>query len=262
MNGNINLQTGIFVYELYCSKISFLCKFKILSPYLWPMNGRKFIWLFLGQIIFFISESNGQRANSFAFQIAKMKYGGGGDWYSNKTSLPNLIDFANRNLKLNINPEEAVVEPGSIEIFQYPFVHLTGHGNVVFSNEEALNLRKYLQAGGFLHLDDNYGMDKFIRREMKKVFPELDFVELPFSHPVFRQKFNFNKGLPKVHQHDGKPPQGFGLFWKGKLVCFYSYECDLGNGWEDQSVYNDPETIRQQALQMGSNLLAFALLED
>ena len=190
--------------------------------------------------------------------IARLKYGGGGDWYANKTSLPNLIRFANEQLRLNLNQEEGIAEPGSVELFQYPFVHMTGHGNVVFTQEEARNLRKYLLGGGFLHIDDNYGMDKFIRREMKKVFPELDFVELPFSHPVYQQKFRFPKGLPKVHQHDSKPPQGFGLIHQGRLLCFYSYECDLGNGWEDQSVYNDPETIRQQALQMGANLLSFA----
>jgi len=200
-----------------------------------------------------------QKASNFSFQIAKMKYGGGGDWYANKTSLPNLINFCNRNLRTNLNPEEAVVEPSSVELFQYPFIHLTGHGNVIFSQEEADNLRKYLLGGGFLHLDDNYGMDKFIRREMKKVFPELEFVEVPFSHPVYHIKYNFAKGLPKVHQHEGKPAQGFGLFYQGKLICFYSYECDLGNGWEDQSIYNDPEPIRQQALQMGSNLLVYAL---
>jgi hypothetical protein len=192
-------------------------------------------------------------------QIARLKYGGGGDWYANKTSLPNLIEFCNQNLRLNLNPEEGLAEVGSVELFQYPFVHMTGHGNVVFSQDEARNLRKYLLGGGFLHIDDNYGMDKFIRREMKKVFPELEFVELPFSHPLFRIKYRFSKGLPKVHQHDGKAPQGFGLIYQGRLVCFYSYECDLGNGWEDQAVYNDPEPVRQAALQMGANLLSFAL---
>ncbi len=192
-------------------------------------------------------------------QIARLKYGGGGDWYANKTSLPNLIAFCNQNLRLNLNPEEGLAEVGSVELFQYPFVHMTGHGNVVFSQDEARNLRKYLLGGGFLHIDDNYGMDKFIRREMKKVFPELEFVELPFSHPLFRIKYRFSKGLPKVHQHDGKAPQGFGLIYQGRLVCFYSYECDLGNGWEDQAVYNDPEPVRQAALQMGANLLSFAL---
>ncbi len=194
-----------------------------------------------------------------SFKIAKMKYGGGGDWYCNKTSLGNLIKYCNSNLRMNIFPEEDIVEPGSPELFTYPFVHMTGHGNVVFSESEARNLRKYLLSGGFLHIDDNYGLDKFVRREMKKVFPELNFVELPYNHPIYSQKFKFTNGLPKVHEHDGKAPQGFGLIWEGKLICFYSYECDLGNGWEDQSVYNDPEPIRQRALQMGANLLSFAL---
>ncbi len=193
-----------------------------------------------------------------AYKIAKMKYNGGGDWYANKTSLPNLIKFANQNLRMNIFPEEDIVEPGSPDIFSYPFIHLTGHGNVLFSSAEAQNLRRYLMSGGFLHLDDNYGLDKFIRREMKKVFPELSFVELPFNHPVYNQRFKFATGLPKVHEHDNKAPQGFGLIFQGRLVCFYSYECDLGNGWEDQSVYNDPEPLRQQALRMGANLLQYA----
>ena len=194
-----------------------------------------------------------------AYKIAKMKYNGGGDWYCNKTSLPNLIKFCNANLRANIFTDEDIVEPGSTELFSYPFVHLTGHGNVLFSDSEVQNLRKYLIAGGFLHIDDNYGLDKYIRREMKKVFPELSFVELPLTHPIYKQKYVFNNGLPKVHEHDGKSPQGFGLIYEGKLVCFFSYECDLGNGWEDQSVYNDPEEIRQNALKMGANILFFAL---
>ncbi len=202
--------------------------------------------------------SFGSFAQQPVLKIAKMKYGGGGDWYCNRTSLPNLIDYCNKNLRMNIAPEPDVVEPGSPEIFSYPFVHLTGHGNVVFTDAEARNLRKYLMSGGFLHIDDNYGLDKFIRREMKKVFPELEFVELPFNHPVYHQKFDFNEGLPKIHEHDGKPSQGFGLILEGRLVCYYSYECDLGNGWEDQSVHNDPEEKRQQALKMGANLLTYA----
>ena len=196
-----------------------------------------------------------------SFQIAKLKYNGGGDWYANKTSLPNLIQFTNNNLKLNIDKNEKVVDAGSPEIMNYPFVHMTGHGNVVFSAAEADNLRKYLIGGGFLHIDDNYGMDKFVRREMKKVFPELDFVEVPFSHPIYHQKYAFPKGLPKIHEHDNKPPQGFGLIYKGRLVCFYTYETDLGNGWEDQEIYNDPEEKRQAALRMGSNILSFALTQ-
>jgi hypothetical protein len=194
----------------------------------------------------------------YAYKIAKLKYNGGGDWYANKTSLPNLIKFANVNLRMNIFPEEDIVEPGSPDLFEYPFVHMTGHGNVSFSDNDVKNLRRYLMAGGFLHVDDNYGLDKFIRREMKKVFPELSFMELPANHPVYQQKFKFPNGLPKVHEHDGKAPQGFGLIYQGRLVCFYSYECDLGNGWEDQSVYNDPDQLRQQALRMGANLLQYA----
>ena len=191
------------------------------------------------------------------YQIALMKYSGGGDWYANPTSLPNLIKFCNKNINTNIFEDNATVEVGSMEIYNYPFVHLTGHGNVVFSNQEATNLRNYLIGGGFLHIDDNYGIDKFIRREMKKVFPELDFVELPFSHPIYHQKFNFSNGLPKIHEHDGKPPQGFGLIYESRLVCYYSYECDLGDGWEDFEVHKDSDAIRLKALQMGANIIQF-----
>lgn len=191
-------------------------------------------------------------------EIAKLKYDGGGDWYANKTALPNLIRFANRQLNTELANREAVVEVGSPDIFLYPYVYMTGHGNVVFTERQAENLRSYLLAGGFLHIDDNYGLDPFIRLEMKKVFPEYDFVELPFTHAIYHQKFEFKNGLPKIHEHDGKPPQGFGIIHEGRLLCFYSYESDLGNGWEDQSVYNDPEAIRIEALKMGANILSFA----
>lgn len=194
-----------------------------------------------------------------SIKIAKVKYNGGGDWYANKTSLPNLIDFCNQNLKTNIARTDDFVEIGSPELYQYPFVHLTGHGNVVFSQSDASNLRKYLLAGGFLHIDDNYGLDKFIRLEMKKVFPEYDFIELPFNHPIYHQKYKFSNGLPKIHEHDNKPPKGYGILHEGRLLCFYSYETDLGNGWEDQSVHNDPEEKRQQALKMGANIISYAL---
>jgi Domain of unknown function (DUF4159) len=201
-------------------------------------------------------------ANVFAQQptikIAKLKYSGGGDWYANKTAMPNLIKFCNQNLKMNLFPEEDIIEAGDVNIFQYPFVHMTGHGNVLFTDGEVQNLRKYLISGGFLHIDDNYGLNKYIRREMKKVFPELDFVELPYSHPIYQQKYKFPNGLPKIHEHDALPPQGFGMIWQGKLICFFSYECDLGNGWEDRGVYNDPEETRQKALQMGANLVQYA----
>lgn len=191
-------------------------------------------------------------------KIGKLKYNGGGDWYANKTALPNLIRFCNKELNLALEGEEDAVEVGSAELFNYPYVYMTGHGNVVFSPDEAANLRNYLIAGGFLHIDDNYGLDKFIRIELKKVFPELELTELPFDHPIYHQKFDFPKGLPKIHEHDGKPAQGFGLIYEGRLVAFYSFECDLGNGWEDQRIHNDPAAKREDALRMGANIISYA----
>lgn len=200
-------------------------------------------------------------APPYSCQLGLVKYNGGGDWYSNlETSLPNLIKFCNENLGTKINPEQAIVEVGSSELFNYPFIHLTGHGNIILSNQEATNLRNYLIGGGFLHISDNYGMDKFIRPQMKKVFPELDFIELPFSHKIYHQKYDFPNGLPKVHEHDKKPPQGFGLVWQGRLVCFYDFECDLGDGWESPEVHNDSPDARLKALRMGANLIQYALM--
>lgn len=202
------------------------------------------------------------KAPSYSYQLAVLKYNGGGDWYANlETSLPNLIRFCNTQLKMNINPEQAIVEAGSQEIFNYPFVHMTGHGNVIFNMQEAENLRNYLMAGGFLHISDNYGMDQFVRLQMKKVFPEIDFVELPFNHPIYHQKFDFPNGLPKIHEHDNKPPKGFGLIYEGRLVCFYDYECDLGDGWESREVHNNSEETRQKALKMGANILSYAFTQ-
>lgn len=219
---------------------------------------------YLGNItlsfIFFLCV--GFSLNAPSYKIAKLKYNGGGDWYANRTALSNLIRFCNKNLTTNFDRDEAIVEAGSIDIFNYPFVYLTGHGNIIFSDQEAENLRKYLIGGGFLHIDDNYGLDKFIRPQMKKVFPELDFVELPAQHAVYNQKFKFPGGLPKIHEHDGNRPQGLGLIYKGRLLCFYTYESDLGNGWEDAGTYpNDTEGTRQKALQMGSNLIQYALTQ-
>lgn len=194
-----------------------------------------------------------------SLRIARVKYEGGGDWYANKTALPNLISFCRQQLNIDLADDEDVVDPSGKELFNYPYLYLTGHGNVVFSTEAAANLRRYLTGGGFLHIDDNYGMDKFIRPELKKVFPELELVELPPSHPVYHQKFPFPKGLPKIHEHDGKPSQGLGLIHEGRLVVFYSYECDLGNGWEDARVHNDPEEKRQEALKMGANIIQYCL---
>ena len=197
--------------------------------------------------------------SSYSCKIAVLKYNGGGDWYANPSSLNNLIEFCQTNLNININPIYDVVDVASSELFRYPFIHMTGHGNVVFSITESENLRKYLMAGGFLHIDDNYGMDPFIRPEMKKVFPELDFVELPFSHPIYNQSYVFENGLPKIHEHDNQPARGYGLIYKGRLVCFYSYESDLGDGWEDQDVHKDSQKIRISALKMGANLLQYVL---
>lgn len=191
-------------------------------------------------------------------QIAVLKYRGGGDWYANPTSLPNLARFCNENLNTSINPQVQSVDVGSSELFNYPFVHMTGHGNVLFDPREAENLRNYLLAGGFLHIDDNFGMDPYIRPQMKKVFPELEFIELPFEHPVYRQKYQFPEGLPKIHEHDGKPAQGLGLIYEGRLLCFYTYETDLGDGWEDATVHNNPDETRLKALQMGANIIRYA----
>ncbi|MCS6820022.1 MAG: DUF4159 domain-containing protein [Chitinophagales bacterium] len=190
-------------------------------------------------------------------RIALLKYNGGGDWYANPTSLPNLIQFCNKNLGMDIHPEPATVEVGSPELFNYPFVHMTGHGNVVFNASETENLRKYLMGGGFLHVDDNYGMDKFVRPQLEKLLPGSKLTELPFSHPIFHQKFKFPNGLPKIHEHDNKPPQAFGLFYEGRLVLLYTYECDLGDGWEDPDVHKDPEEVRLKALRMGANILTY-----
>lgn len=195
---------------------------------------------------------------SAQIKIGKLRYGGGGDWYANKTALPNLIKFCNTQLSMNLATDEDAVDVNSRNIFSYPYIYMTGHGNVVFSTDEAQNLRNYLIGGGFLHIDDNYGLDKFVRLELKKVFPELELVALPFTHPIFHQKFDFPMGLPKIHEHDGNPAQGLGLLYEGRLVVFYSFESDLGNGWEDQRIHNDPEAKRTEALQMGANILSFA----
>lgn len=200
----------------------------------------------------FFSNSQEQK-----LKIALLKYKGGGDWYADPTALPNLARFCNNELNTNLNPESAVVEPGSIELFNYPLIHLTGHGNVIFSEEEAANLRIYLEAGGFLYIDDNYGLDEYIRREMKKVFPEQDFIELPTNHEIYSQKYRFENGLPKIHEHDQKRPQGLGLFVEDRLVCFYTHESDISDGWEDPSVHNNPPEVRRKALEMGANIVSY-----
>ncbi len=193
-----------------------------------------------------------------SLKLALAKYNGGGDWYSNPTALTNLANFCNRTLGTNFDPNYATVEVGSLDIYNYPFLHLTGHGNVVFSSAEAENLRNYLISGGFLHIDDNYGMDKYIRPEIKKVFPELEFIELPFSHEIYNQKYQFTSGPPKIHKHDDEIPQGLALIWEGRVVCFYTFESDIGDGWEDEAVHKDPPELRLKALQMGANIIQYA----
>lgn len=213
------------------------------------------IWLFLLSLTFILGF---KRLDNTPLKIARLKYAGGGDWYVSPTSIGNLIKFCNEHLNTNIDKEEEVVEPGSPEIFSFPILHMTGHGNVVFSDLEVRNLRKYLEGGGFLNINDSYGMDKSIRREMKRIFPEHDFILLPFNHPIYSAAFEFKNGLPKIHEHDNKPPQGLGIMVKGRLVCFYNYECDLGDGWENPEVHKDSQERRLKALQMGANIVKYA----
>ena len=211
-------------------------------------------------MLLIVFHTNIYAQTSHTYQFGLLKYNGGGDWYSNPTSIPNLVEFCNKNGNMNINPEVGEIHVSNAEIMNYPFIHMTGHGNVVFNNQEATNLRNYLISGGFLHIDDNYGMDKFIRPQMKKVFPELDFIGLPYSHPIYHQSFSFEKGLPKIHLHDNNPAQGFGLIYEGRLICFYSVECDLGDGWEDEEVHNDTKEIRLKALKMGMNIVQYTFM--
>lgn len=191
-------------------------------------------------------------------KLALLVYSGGGDWYANPSSLKNLAQFCNSQLGTALDTREAQVQAASPEIFNYPFVHMTGHGRWTVTDAEAQNLRQYLLAGGFLHIDDNYGMDEYVRPALKKIFPDLNLTELPFSHPVYHQKFNFSNGLPKVHEHDNKAPKGYGIVYQGRLLVFYSVETDLGDGWEDPDVHNDKAEARRAALQMGANLIQYA----
>jgi len=193
-----------------------------------------------------------------AQDVAILKYNGGGDWYSNPTAVPNLVAFANTTIKTTISKNPQVVAVGSEAVFNYPLLFMTGHGNILFSDDEVENLRNYLISGGFLHISDNYGFDKFIRKEIKKVFPVLDFKEIPSNHPIYNQTFKFPNGMPKIHEHDKKPPQGFGVFYEGRLVIFYDYETDLSDGWEDEMIHNNPKSVREKALKMGANIIEYA----
>jgi hypothetical protein len=205
--------------------------------------------IFLGIIL--LSQSD--------FTIARLKYGGGGDWYSNPSSLPNLLKAINERTTIRAAAKEAVVEITDPKLFQYPYLYMNGHGNVRFTDEEIKILRNYFATGGFLHADDNYGMDSSFRREIKRVFPDSPMIELPFDHPIYHCFYDFPIGLPKIHEHDGKPAQGFGIFYENRLVVYYTYECDLGDGWEDPDVHNDPPEKREAALKMGINIVVYAL---
>ncbi|WP_100212002.1 DUF4159 domain-containing protein [Tenacibaculum maritimum] len=195
---------------------------------------------------------------SFSQQVAILKYHGGGDWYANPTALPNLIEFSNQYAHTKINKTILTITPDSEDLYNCPILFMTGHGNVFFSDEDLQNLKMYLMSGGFLHISDNYGLDKHIRRELKKLFPMLSLQEIPKEHPIYHQTFSFPKGMPKIHEHDKKPPQGFGLFYEGRLIVFYDYESDLSDGWEDSEVHHNPKHVRQKALQMGSNIIEYA----
>lgn len=196
--------------------------------------------------------------STYAQDVAILKYNGGGDWYANPTAIPNLIAFTNQNIKTNISKSPRIVSVGSEDLFSFPIVFMTGHGNIYLSDDEAKNLKNYLISGGFLHISDNYGLDKFIRRELKKVFSKLELIEIPVNHPIYNQSYKFPKGIPKIHEHDKKQAEGFGLFHNGRLVVFYDYETDLSDGWEDAEIHNNPKNVREKALQMRANIIEYA----
>ena len=196
----------------------------------------------------------------FSQDIAVIQYNGGGDWYANPTALPNLIKFCNDNINTTINKKPKVVSPSSVDLFDYPFVHMTGHGNVYFTDNDAKNLRDYLLSGGFLHIDDNYGMDEYLRKELVKVFPDKKLEEISKNHPLFNKPFPFPSGLPKIHEHNRNRPQAFAIYVEERIVLLYTYESDLGDGWENSEIHNDPQEIRLKALQMGANIINYAFL--
>jgi len=204
---------------------------------------------FLFLLLFLSTIANAQ-------EVAILKYKGGGDWYANPTAVPNLIQFCNSNINTIITEKPETVDANSLDIFNYPILFMTGHGNVFFDDNDVENLRNYLSSGGFLHISDNYGLDKYVRTELEKLYPELELQEIPYNHPIYNQTYKF-KSLPKIHEHDGKTPQGFGLFLEGRLVIFYDYESDLSDGWEDMEVHNNPAPIREKALQMGANIIEY-----
>jgi hypothetical protein len=216
---------------------------------------KKTIFLFI--LLFYFVNLYSQ--NETGFQIARLKYSGGGDWYNDPSAEVNLLKFVQANTNIKVKAEYKFVDVSSDEIFSYPFLFLTGHGNVVFSADEAKRLRSYLEKGGFLYIDDDYGLDKAIRREMKKVFPDNDFIEVPFSHKIFNIFYKFENGIPKTHEHDKKPPQTFGIFLGERVAVLYTYESNPSDGWADPEVHNDPKDKREEALKFGANIIIYAL---
>jgi hypothetical protein len=197
--------------------------------------------------------------HSDEFTIARLRYPGGGDWYWGRSAIPNLYDFLAENTNVPVSYKEPKPAPEDDNLFNYPFLFLTGHGNIKFTDQQVERLRRYFMAGGFLFANDSYSLDQSLRREFKRIFPESELVELPFSHDIYHCFYDFPNGLPKIHKHDGKPPQGFGIFYNGRLVIFYAYESDIGDGWEDPQVHHDPEEKRRSALEMGTNIVIYAL---
>ncbi|MFQ5707936.1 MAG: DUF4159 domain-containing protein [bacterium] len=193
------------------------------------------------------------------FVLARLKYHGGGDWYNDPSIIPNLLDFLSENTNMDVGNSQAVVELAEEDLFSYPVLFITGHGRISFSEEEVKRLREYLTHGGFLYADDDYGMDKSFRQEIKKVFPNSALVELPFSHEIYHCHFNFANGLPKIHEHYGGPPHGFGIFHEGRMVVFYSFNTNISDGWADPNVHEDPPDVRQKAFEMGTNIMVYAL---
>jgi hypothetical protein len=223
----------------------------------------KFYSLFIFVLVGLIAiPENALSQNTGEFEIARAKYRGGGDWYNDPSALENLINYTKSNVPIKLANNFTDVSIGSADLHSYPFLFLTGHGNVTLNSAEARNLREYLQNGGFLFVDDDYGIDEYIRTAMNQVFPNEEFIEVPFNHPIYDQVYTFENGLPKIHEHDGKPPQGFGIFYEGRLVVYYSYESNLGDGWADSEIHNTPQALRQQALQMGANILVYALTSN
>lgn len=220
------------------------------------------LWLSILLLTIFFAFSWGQQDSAddpSAVTVARLRYDGGGNWYWGRSAIPNLHEFIRQNTSIKVNDMEVNVKASDPELFRYPFLFMTGHGNINFSTEEAAALRIYLENGGFLLINDSYGLATAVRREMKKVFPDREFIELPFSHPVYHVLYDFPNGLPKIHKHDEKPAQGFGIMLDDRLCVFFAYESDIGDGWEDAEVYSDPPEKRLAALRMGANLVAYAL---